>query len=366
MKVITQTAALQEALTVAGSIIAPRTPKPVLLCVKLVASDKTLTLLATDLEAGCRYTVTAVQIEEEGEALIPAAQLTGIVRESVGEESLTLETEKETCHVHGSGSHFKIFGYDPGEFPPVAESDGEADFQVSAGELSTMISRTLFATAKAHSHYAISGVLWEATGKKLQLVATDGHRLAQARGSLEGPASRDVSAIVPGKLMALIGRVCVNADELLQVKVEESQIIVRSAHAVLVSSLVQGNFPKYGDVIPKECSRKATINTTQFEHRIRQAALLTDEESRGVRLSFDRDQVRLSSRAPDAGEADVTCQAAYDGEAMDIAFNPVFLLDALRVADTEEVAFEMEASNKPAMMKAGPDFLYVLMPVDIG
>ena len=366
MKVITQTAALQEALTVAGSIIAPRTPKPVLLCVKLVASDKTLTLLATDLEAGCRYTVTAVQIEEEGEALIPAAQLTGIVRESVGEESLTLETEKETCHVHGSGSHFKIFGYDPGEFPPVAESDGEADFQVSAGELSTMISRTLFATAKAHSHYAISGVLWEATGKKLQLVATDGHRLAQTKGALPSPAGRDVAAIVPSKLMALIGRVCGGSEETLDVKVEETQIIVRSAQAVLVSSLVQGNFPKYGDVIPKDCTRKATIATAQLEHRVRQAALLTTEESRGVRLSFQGETITLTSRAPEAGEADVTCKAAYDGEPMDIAFNPTFLLDALRVAETDEISFEMNAGNKPAMMKAGADFLYVLMPVDIG
>lgn len=366
MKVIAQTAALQEALTVAGSIIAARTPKPVLQCVKLIASGKTLTLLATDLEAGCRYTLTSVQVEEEGEALIPAARLTGIVRESGDEESLVIETEKETCHIRGSGSHFKIFGYDPGEYPPVAEFTEAPDFRVSAGELSKTIGRTLFATAKAHSHYAISGVLWEAGEKKLQLVATDGHRLAQAKGTLSESASKDVTAIVPAKLMALINRVCGDGEETLDVKVEENQIIIRSARAVLVSSLVQGNFPKYSDVIPRDCTRKATVNTSQFEHRTRQAALLTNEESRGIRLAFQTDKVTLTSRAPEAGEAEVTCQVAYDGEPMDIAFNPAFLLDALRVVDSDEVVFELNASNKPAMMKAGTDFLYVLMPVDLG
>ena len=364
MKVIAQTAALQEALTVTGSIIASRTPKPVLQCIKLVARDKTLTLLATDLEAGCRYSLTAVQIEEEGEALIPAARLAGIVREAAG-ESLTIETDKDAAHVRGAGSYFKIFSFDPAEYPPVEDFPDKADFEISATVLSQMIARTLFAAAKAHSHYAISGVLWEASDKNLQLVATDGHRLAQARSVLAQPTEKALTAIVPAKLMALITRVCGEGDETVRVKVAETKILVQSARAVLVSSLVQGNFPKYEDVIPKDCGRRATINTAELEHRVRQAALLTNEESRGVRLSFKGDKITLTSRAPEAGEAEVTCGVAYDGEAMDIAFNPAFLLDALRVVDSDEVAIEMSAANKPAMMKAGSDFLYVLMPVDL-
>ncbi|HOD80200.1 MAG: DNA polymerase III subunit beta [Planctomycetes bacterium ADurb.Bin126] len=366
MKVIAQTAALQEALTLVGSIVVSRTPKPVLQCVKLVAADNVLTLMATDLEAGARYQVTAVQIEQEGEALVPADRLNGIVRESSDEESLTIQTEKDSIMVRGSGSRFKVFGYDPSEYPAVADFAQDADFQVASATLSEMIGKTLFATAKAHSHYAISGVLWEASGKKLQLVATDGHRLAMAKGSLPKAAGRDVRAIVPAKLMSLIQRVCGSAEETLDVKIEENQVLVRTSRAVLVSSLVQGNFPKYGDVIPKEANRKAAIDTGRFEHRIRQAALLTNEESRGVRLSFQGDQVTLSSRAPEAGEAEVTCPITLEGEPVDIAFNPVFLLDALRVAGTDQISFEMNAGNKPAMIRAGNDFVYVLMPVDLG
>jgi len=366
MKVIAQTVALQEALALAGSIVATRTPKPVLQCVKMVAADKVLTLLSTDLEVGCRYILSAVQIQTEGEVLVPADRLNGIVRESGDEESLTLSAEKEACHIRGSESHFKIFGYDPAEYPAVAEFNEEPDFQISSGVLAKMIGKTLFATAKAHSHYAISGVLWEASGKKLQLVATDGHRLAQVKGVLSKPATREISAIVPAKLMGLIMRIAGGDDEMLDVKVQENQILVRTPRAMLVSSLVQGNFPKYGDVIPKESNRKATITTAQFEHRLRQAALLTNEESRGVKLAFKAESVKMSSRAPETGEAEVTCPVKLEGEAVDIAFNPAFLLDALRVAETDQVTVEMNASNKPAVIRAGTDFLYVLMPVDLG
>ncbi|MFW6061724.1 MAG: DNA polymerase III subunit beta, partial [Planctomycetota bacterium] len=208
------------------------------------------------------------------------------------------------------------------------------------------------------------GVLWEATDKKLQLVATDGHRLAQAKGPLSEAAAQEVTAIVPGKLMGLINRVATEEEQTLAVRIQDSQILVRSAGVVLVSSLVQGNFPKYSDVIPKETTVKATVNTGQVEHRIRQAALLTTEESRGVRLSFQPEQVTLTSRAPEAGEAEVSCPIQLEGDPLDIAFNPAFLLDALKVADSDQISFELNAGNKPAVIRSGTEFLYVLMPVD--
>ena len=365
MKVIAQTAALQEAMAVAGGIVISRSPKPILACVKLIAAENMLTVLATDLEVGARYQVTAVQIEEEGEALVPAERLNGIVRESGDEESLTIQTDKEACQVLGAAGRYKIYGYDPAEYPAVAGFGEEADFQIEAATLSEMIGKTLFATAKAHSHYAISGVLWEASGKKLQLVATDGHRLAMAKGATVKSAARDVTAIVPAKLMGLIQRLAGEAGDVLDVRIEENQILVRTPRAVLVSSLVQGNFPKYSDVIPKDADRKASIKTALFEHRVRQAALLTDEESRGVRLSFHGNAMTLSSRVPEAGEAELTCEVAYDNEDLQIAFNPAFLVEALRAVDADSISFEMNASNKPALIRAGNDFLYVLMPVDL-
>ena len=367
MKVIAQTAALQEAMNLTGSLVAARTPKPVLQCVKLVAADNVLTIMSTDLEAGCRFQVSAVQIEEEGEALVPAARLTGIVRESADEQSLSLETEKEACLIRGAAARFKVLGYDPAEYPTVAEFVEPADFAIPAKALAGMIGQTLFATAKTHSHYAYAGVLWETAGKKLTLVATDGHRLAQAKGALK-KAAGDVKAIVPTKLMSLVQRVAGegDTDELLEVKILENQILVRTPRATLVSSLVQGNFPQYADVIPKDCTMKATIEAALFEHRIRQAALLTDEESRSISLRFDAEQVTLSSRTPEKGEAEVTCPIQYEGDPLELRFTPAFLIDALRVIEADNVSLEMNANNKPAVLKAGNDFLYALMPLDPG
>ena len=365
MKVIAQSAALQEGLALATSIVAVRTPKPVLQCVKLVAKGKTLWLVATDLESGCRFEVSQVEVKEEGEALVPVQKLAEIVRESSAEEALTITTDKDACSITGAGSRFKLLGFDPGEYPAVSEFTDKADFQVSAEALGGLIDRTLFAAARAHSHYAISGVLWETRGKRLQLVATDGHRLALAKAGLSS-AGADVSAIVPSKLMTLLQRAVGSGEEVLDVKITETQILVRTARAVLLSSLVQGNFPKYQDVIPKDAALKAELVTAMFAHRIRQAALLTNEESRGVRLAFEAGKVTLTSRAPETGEAEVTMDVEYDGEALEIAFNPVFLSDALKVVDAETITLEFSASNKPAVLKSGGDFLYVVMPVDLG
>ena len=365
MKVIAQTHALAEALSLIGSIVAGRTPKPVLQCVKLIAAEGRLTLLATDLEVGCRYSLPQVEIQQEGEALVPAERLAAIVRESL-EDTLTISVEKETCTITGSGSRFAVYGYDPAEFPPVADFTDAPDAEVASDVLTGMITRTLFATAKEHSRYAISGVLWEVVDKKLQLVATDGRRLALCKGALAAPAARQASAIVPTKLMSLIQRVAGGTEQALAVRIGETQILVRSASAVLVGNLAQGNFPKYGDVIPRECNRKATLNTGMFLHRIRQAALLTNEESKGVRLNFQGQTLTLTSRAPETGEAEITLTVEFEGEPIEIGFNPAYLVDALKVVSNETVAFEFTAPNRPGLLRSGTDFLYVLMPVDLG
>jgi len=166
--------------------------------------------------------------------------------------------------------------------------------------------------------------------------------------------------------MNLIQRVAADGEQTFDVKILENQMLIRTARAVLVGSLVQGNFPKYNDVIPKQCACKAQIDRAAFEHRIRQAALMTSEESRGVKLSFQPQQVTLSSHAPETGEAEVSCPVKFEGEPIEIAFNPTFLTDALRVIDSQQISLEMNAPNKPAVIKSGSDFLYVLMPVDLG
>src|SRR5215475_9161176 len=183
MKVICNRGALLDALTMAGTVVAARTPKPVLQCVKLTAEDNTLTVAATDLEVAIRYADAQVQIEKEGEALLPADKLRDIVRESV-DDTLSIDATGDNATIKGQDSKFTIYTQNPKEFPPVPDFEGEADFEIAGGHLKQLINQTLFAAAKESTRYAFNGVLVTTKGKKVSLVATDGRRLAQAKGDL--------------------------------------------------------------------------------------------------------------------------------------------------------------------------------------
>ena len=370
MKVICNRGALLDALNVTGNAIAPRSPKPVLGCVKLTAADNVLTIGATDLEVAIRYSDTQVQIEQEGEALVPAEKLRDIVRESV-DDTLAIELTKGdgggTVQIKGQDSLFKIFTQSA-EFPPIPGFEGEADFEVSAGQLKQLIAQTLFSAAKESTRYAFNGVLMNAKGTRLSLVATDGRRLAQAAGDLVSTnkvPKEGTKAIIPAKALQLIEKLLGDAEETVGFQLRENQVIFHTSTATLTSNLVEGQFPPFEDVIPKETDKKMTASTGDFLSAIKRASLLTTEESKGVRLHFSKNGLVLTSRSPEAGEATVNFPCKFEGTDVEIGFNPQFLVEALRVVDTDELSLEMTAANRPGLLRGGANFLYVIMPVNL-
>jgi DNA polymerase III subunit beta len=368
MKVICNRGALLEALTVAGNAVAARTPKPILQCVKLSAADDRLTVAATDLEVAIRYADNQVQIEQAGETLLPADKLRDIVRESADDTlSLELAGDSGTASIRGQDSHFKIFTQKAADFPPVPDFEGDADFTVAGGQLKQLINQTVFATQKEATRYAFNGVLFSVKGKKLSLVATDGRRLAMGKGDLVTDASgKDgKKAIIPTKALTLIDKLVDDPEEAVGFQLRENQVVFHTSDATLTSNLVEGQFPPYEDVVPKDTDKKMTAGTADFLHAIRRAALLTTEESKGVRMQFSKKGLVLTSRSPEAGEATVTFPCKYEGADMEIGFNPNFLTEALRVVDTDEITLEMTAPNRPGLLKGGPNFLYVIMPVNL-
>jgi DNA polymerase-3 subunit beta len=364
MHVIVSRTALLEVLTAASTVVASRTTKDVLRCVRLTTVGDGLLICATDLEVGLRGVVRQVEIKEPGDALVPADKLVQIVRESV-DETLAIETEEEKCHIRGEDSHFEIFGQDPGEFPPVPDMEGETEIEVGASVLQTMLERTVFAVAKENTRYAINGVLWEKRGQKLSMVATDGRRLAWATGSMEKAGGGDEEHIVPVKTVSVLQRVLAHTNEAVAIQLRENQIVARSDTYVVSSALVEGHFPQYREVVPKDNDRKVEINTQELLSGIRRAALLTSEQSKGVRLCFTDGRLVLSSRAPEQGEATVSMTVDYSGPALEIGFNPLFLQEALRIIDTPTVTIELKDTNRPGIIRAGDSFLYVVMPVSL-
>jgi DNA polymerase-3 subunit beta len=373
MKVICNRGALLEALTVTGNVVAARTPKPVLQCVKLTASDDRLTIAATDLEVAIRYSDNQVQIEQGGEALLPADKFRDIVRESV-DDTLSIEVGNDAAgggagnaNIRGQDAHFKIFTQRASDFPPVPDFEGEADFEVNGGQLKQLVGQTLFAAARESTRYAFNGVLLSAKAKKISLVSTDGRRLAMAKGDLitDKLGKEGAKAIVPTKALVLMEKLIDDPEESVSVQVRENQVIFHTPSATLTSNLVEGQFPPYEDVIPKDTDKKMTASTADFLSAIRRAALLTTEESKGVRMHFSKKGLVLTSRSPESGEATVNFPCKFEGSDVEIGFNPTFLTDALRVVDSDEISLEMTAPNRPGLLKGGANFLYVIMPVNL-
>ena len=365
MKVTCNRAALYEAVQLAASIAPPRTPKPILQCAKLVADQESqkLTVIATDNEIMIRYVVPQVEIQAGGAAVIPADRITGILREST-EDTIEIEMVDATCQIVGKDSKFHIYGHDPDDFPEVSQLEADGGMEIKAGLLGRMISLTTFAAARENTRYAINGVLWEQTGQKLNLVATDGRRLAKANCSVKA-GSDEQTGIVPIKTMQVLDRVLHDPDENVSITFSANQVMIRTALAEVSGNLMQGRFPKYQDVIPSGCDKKIALGTAALRSGVRRVALLTNEQSNGIKLTFDKGNLNLSSSAPEAGDAGINMDVEYDGAGVSIGFNPQYLLEMLRVVEQEQVSFEMSDASKPGLLRAGNDFLYVVMPVTV-
>lgn len=364
MHVIVNRNALLEVLNIAAGIVANRTTKDILKCVRLTTVKSGLLVSATDLEVALRAEIEQAEVKKAGDAVVPADKLISIARESI-DETLTLESDEQSCHIRGQDSHFEVYGHNAKEFPPVPDLEGTPDVQIDAAVLQGLIDKTIFAVAKENTRYAINGVLWEKSGKKLAMVATDGRRLARVIGSADQSVGDDRHMIVPAKTVHVLQRILDHAEGKVGIRFSENQVVVRCNRYVLSSALVEGHFPQYQDVIPKDNDKRVELPTDEFLSAVKRAALLTNEQSKGVRLAFDKEQLVLSSRAPEQGEATISMRIDYQFTPMDIGFNPIFLCDALRVVGASTIQMELKESNRPGVMKAGNDFLYVVMPVNL-
>ena len=291
-----------------------------------------------------------------------------MVREST-DEVLAIEADEGLCKITGSDSHFTIYGQQVSTFPEVPGFDGPADIEVSLDSLQGGVEQCLFATAKESTRYALNGVLWEVKGKKLTMVATDGRRLARTRVNLASAPSEKTEKskiIVPAKALSLLDKIGRKDKDVVAIKFVDNQILLSCGNVVVSSNLVEGTFPKYEDIIPTDYDKKLKLSTEAALSAVRRSALLTSEESRGVKLSISKDSLVFSCRAPETGDAEISMPISYSGEPIEIGFNPQFIMDALRVMPEQEFDLELGQGDRPGLIKCGKDFLYVLMPISLG
>lgn len=402
MKVICERQALLAAVNNVASVVPARTPQPALSCLKLTATKSAgigeLLISGTDGDTSLQVAIAQVDVASAGTTVISADKLRQIVQAVDKEPTLTIETDNDLCLIRGTTSRFKIFTHPADQFPAIPEFQAAAAsarsvFAHAAGAFLALVNRTVFATARETSRYAINGVLLKRDGKKLEMVATDGRRLALARATLKIGADKSDSAptscIIPTKALNLFMRLAGNPDDAIRVAITDNRIFFAfedvidpkkgggsggsggsdsRPRAVLSSTLVEGAFPPYEDVIPKDHDKRVVVTREELATAVREASILTNEESRGVRMAFAAKgkTLKLTSRAPEMGESEIDVHlSSYEGEDLEISFNPQFIADALKTIDDAEVQIELKASNKPGLMRCGNDFLYVVMPVNL-
>lgn len=366
MKVKFNREALQEVLGLVTSIVPSRTPKPILQCLRMTAQEDVVKICATDLEAGISCRMTQVEVEQAGDIVMPAEKISSVIRESI-DEVVELEAAEATVHVKGADSHFTIYGHDPQQYPAVPEAGGEGDIEADLVALQEGIEQCVFAAARESTRYALNGVLWEVKGKKLTLVATDGRRLARRLVNLKTSGAKlpDGRIIVPAKTMALLDKIGADEGAKVTVRFADNQIILSCENVVISSNLVEGNFPKYEDIIPKDYDKKLVLSTGAVLSAVRRAALLTSEDSRGIKLGLSKGALVFSGRAPETGDAQIDMAVDYDGSAVEIGFSPQFLIDVLRVIKEKDFELHLGEPDRPGMIKSGSNFVYIVMPVNL-
>lgn len=368
MKTVCHREGLLSACQLASVAVAARDVKPVLRNLKAVVDSDRCTLMATDLELGIRLEVRGVKVEEPGEALLPAGRTLAVLREGTDEE-LTIEASPDATVIKGKQAEFEMPGEDPAAFPDIPAFAEEKYHELTAGVLREMIRRTIFAAAAAeHTRFgATTGILWELEDEKATLVATDGRRLALASGPAQvkgGHSTKGQMPVVPTKAMTLLERNLAEPDELVRISFRPNEVLMKTERAMIYSRLVEGRFPNYKQVLPAKHNVKVPLTVGPFHAAIRQAAIMTDEESKRVVFNFAKKKLTLQARGAETGRSKVEMPLDYDGKGLEISFDPKFLGDMLRVLEPDQaLTLEMTDGSSPAVFRADAHYLYVVVPL---
>jgi DNA polymerase-3 subunit beta len=366
MRVLCHREGLLAACQLASAAIATRDVKPILSNLKAVAGDGRCTLMATDLEVGIRLDVCGLTIEEPGEAILPAAKLIAILREARDGE-LSIDADPSACVVRGPSLEFEMPSEDPAQFPVLPTFAEDKYHEISAGSLREMIRRTIFAAADETARYSMTGVLWELEENIARLVATDGRRLALAQGVATGHGghtTRGQAPVVPSKAMSLLERNLQDDEETVKVCLRPNEVLFRTERAVIYSRLVEGRFPDYRQVLPKKQGVRVALQAAPFQAAVRQAAIMTDEDSKRVKFRFSKGKLTLEAQGSTAGRSKVELPIEHEGKALEVNFNPAYVVDMLKVLPSDaDLTLDLIDNASPALFRSGPNYSYLVMPV---
>ena len=352
-----------EVLQQVQNVVSTRTTLPILSNVLLQAKEGAVHLTTTDLDVGVRGSFEA-NVDKVGATTLPARRLFTIIRELPSSEIAIEVDGKNAASIRSGQSFFKILGLPEEEFPPLPKFENAKVVTMRQKDLHDGLRKTAYAISTDETRYVLNGVLFSFKENKLTLVATDGRRLAMLDIELEFPRSHEAEIIVPTKAVTELQRLLKDDGE-VKISVGSGQIAFDLNNTLLVSKLIEGNYPNYKQVIPSEAKERVTLERETFLNSLRRVSLLASDKSNSIKLNFSKNNIEITANTPEVGEARESLPVAYKGRDFSIAFNPEFLMAPLRNLTEDEVFFDLIDEMSPGVLKIQTPFLYVLMPMRV-
>jgi len=357
---------LQEGLAAVASAVPSKTTLPVLANLLVQTTEKGIRISGTDLDIAVSTEVTA-DVEAAGAITIPARKLSEIARElppapvkisAAGDQRITLECGR---------SKFKLLGLPKSEFPSFPTVKFEKALRIPSGDLQKLISHTAFAASTEESRPILNGVLWELRPEHMRMVATNGHRLAKMDVPVKMASAPSSDLIIPPKALEQIRRLF-PAEEELEVAQGENHLGFRSPFTAVYTRLIEGPYPSYDQVIPRDNDKYAIIDKVAFTGALKRMSVVASDQTHRIRLSFNSGMLKFSVSTPDLGEAQDELPVRYNGDPLDIGFNAAYLLEILRYMPTEEIRLTFKAPERAATIEpegwSDPaKYLCLLMPL---
>ena len=328
-------------------------------------------MTTTNLDLGIRCRIKA-DVETPGGITLPVRKLATIVRELPQNDVFVDAGHNNQAKITSGGSLFKIMGINTEEFPPLPSFENRHVFELSQSEIVSMLKSVSYGQSTDENRYILNGVYFNFADEKLTLVATDGRRLALTALETEISEDNTGSLILPAKTVVELERLLGKGEKVkiafndrqvaFEISIDEEAIgLVDQLY--LVSKIVEGNYPNYRQVIPKETEHRVKIERELMLECVNRAALVTSEKSHSVKLKVSKNLLEILGSSSEYGESHESMAIAYDGPEVQVAFNPQFLMEPLKALNKDEVYFEFKDELSPGLFKTLDNFICVIMPL---
>ena len=354
------------------NVVASRSTMPILSNVLIEAEEGHISLTTTNLDLGIRCRIKA-EVSDTGSITLPVRKLATIVKELPVNEVFLETSKKNQVKITSGGSLFKIMGISSEEFPPLPTFENRKVFELSQEEIVNMLKSVSYAQSTDENRYILNGVYFKFADEKLTLVATDGRRLGLTGLDLEVSEENTGSLILPAKTVAELERLMGKGEKVsiafndrqaaFEIGLDEAGDSGLVDHLYLVSKIVEGNYPNYRQVIPKETEHRVKIERELMLECVHRAALVTSDKSNSVKIKISQNLLEISGQSSEYGESHESMAIAYDGPEVQVAFNPQFLMEPLKALNKDEVFFEFKDELSPGLFKTLDNFICVIMPL---